>query len=415
MGPIPRTRIIVVDFLYKDELMMEDVLLEVKSFLKKEEYNIIATRRIMHENPELSMNEAETVRRIANELESIGIPYKIIDQIGIIADINADKEGRRILLRADIDALPIQELNDISYKSRTDGVMHACGHDAHIAMLLGACKALWHIKERLDGAIRFVFQPGEETGQGALKMIEAGVLDGVNAVMGLHINSAVPKGVVYCPPGEMMAASDSIYVEFEGQKGHGARPNEGIDAIVMGSAFVTNAQSIISRELSPLESAVVTFGTFHAGEARNIIADKAIINGTVRTFNIGCREFIEQALRRYVKNIASMYRGKYTFNYETSTPPLINNSQCAELLYSTLDALDEPVRINKEGKKTGSEDFAYYMHETGVPGVFAFLGARSKKPETHFNHHTGRFNIDESALVTGALIHTMYAYNYLKS
>lgn len=394
--------------------MMEDLVREIKGFLKKEEYNIIAMRRIIHENPELSMQEFETIKRIAGELDSIGIPYKVIDKIGIIADINADKQGKRILLRADIDALPIQEMNDISYKSRKEGIMHACGHDAHIAMLLGACKALWHIKDRLNGAVRFVFQPGEETGQGAIKMIEAGVLDGVDSVMGLHINSAVPKGVVYCPPGEMMAASDSIYIEFEGQKGHGARPNEGIDAIVMGSAFVSNAQAIISREISALESAVITFGTFHAGEVRNVLADKASIKGTVRTFNTECRDFIREALKRYVKSIATMYRGKYTFNYETSTPPLINNSKCAELLYDTLGQLDEPIRINKVGKKTGSEDFAYYMHETGIPGVFAFLGARSKNPDTQFNHHTGRFNIDESALVTGALVHTIYAYNYLR-
>lgn len=394
--------------------MMEDLVREIKEFLKKEEYNIIAMRRIIHENPELSMQEFETIKRIASELDSIGITYKIIDKIGIIADINKDKPGKRILLRADIDALPIQELNDISYKSKNEGIMHACGHDAHIAMLLGACKALWHIKDRLNGAVRFVFQPGEETGQGAIKMIEAGVLDGVDSVMGLHINSAVPKGVVYCPPGEMMAASDSIYIDFEGQKGHGARPNEGIDAIIMGSAFVSNAQAIISREISALESAVITFGTFHAGEVRNVLADRACIKGTVRTFNTECREFIREALKRYVKSIASMYRGKYTFKYETSTPPLINNSKCAELLYDTLGQLDEPLRINKVGKKTGSEDFAYYMHETGVPGVFAFLGARSKNPNTQFNHHTGRFNIDESTLVTGALVHTVYAYNYLR-
>ncbi|WP_295787790.1 M20 family metallopeptidase [uncultured Veillonella sp.] len=392
---------------------MDEIVLHVKNLLKKEECNIIAIRRIIHENPELSMKEFETTKRIASELNAIGIPYKIIDNIGIIADINASKKGPKVLLRADIDALPIQEENNISYKSKNDGVMHACGHDAHAAMLLGACKALWSIKDQLNGSVRFVFQPGEETGEGALKMIDAGVLDAVDSVMGLHINSAVPKGVIYCPPGEMMAASDSIDIEFRGQKGHGARPNEGIDSVLMGSAFVMNAQSIISREISPIDSAVVTFGTFNAGEARNIISDVARITGTVRTFNDECRTFIQAALERYAKCIAKMYRGEVEFTYKASTPPLINSWHSTDIFYDTIAKVDEGLRIDKTGKKTGSEDFAYYLHESGVPGVFAFLGARSKNPETHHNHHTGRFNIDESVFIQGSLLYTMYAYNYI--
>ena len=378
------------------------------------EDNMINFRRKLHQFPELSMQEYETTKRIAKKLDKYKISYRLTEPTGLIGEIEGNEPGPIILLRADIDALPIHEENKISYASKRDNVMHACGHDSHAAMLLAAAKILSENKDKFKGKIRLVFQPGEETGEGAKAMIEQGVLKDVDQVFGLHINSAWDIGTVYCPVGEMMAANDEVKIYFKGAEGHGARPNEGIDANMMAASFLLNSQNVLTKELSALDSAVINFGKLKGGKAANIVSAEAILEGSVRTFSTTVQTYIEESLERYAKQTANMYRGQYEMKYIKKVPSLINNEKSTHLFYDIAGELFGEKNIDKKGKKTGSEDFAYYMSgDRGVLGVFAFIGARGEHVDTQYNHHTNKFNIDESAMKYGVYFHIMYALNYL--
>lgn len=379
-----------------------------------EEANMIEFRRELHKYPELSMEEYETTKRIARELDKLGLDYKYMDPTGLVGEIKGGKEGKTILLRADIDALPIYEVTrDLEYCSTNDGVMHACGHDTHAAMLLTALKALNKQREELEGTVRFVFQPSEENGLGALKMLEQGVTDGVDNVFGIHIQSGFPTGTVLCPEGEMMASHDLIKIKFTGAGGHAARPEKGVDAAVMASSFVLNAQAIVAREMSPIESVVVTIGKMEVGERFNVIAERAELEGTVRTFNPTTRAFAEEALKRYAESVAAMYRGNVEFSYEHVTQPLSNDSESAQRVQRLAgDAFGEE-SVLKQGKTTGGEDFSFYMVNGGVKGAFAIVGSRSDDEATQHEHHNNKFNVDESALKNGARLLAEYAYDYL--
>lgn len=387
---------------------------KIKEKILNNEKEIIEFRRELHQHPELSLKEFETTKRIANKLDEYEISYRLTEPTGLIADIKGGKPGQTILLRADIDALPIQEANEIDYKSVNDGVMHACGHDTHAAMLVYAAKILNAMKSELTGNIRIVFQPAEEIGAGAVKMIEQGVLDGVDTVFGLHINSAWDINTVYCRKGEMMAASDNIQIKFIGREGHGARPHQGIDAIQMAASFLLNVQNVVTREINPLETVVMTFGKLVAGTSRGIVAGQAELDGSVRSFNKETQSQLEESIKRYAKEVAEMYRGDVEIEYNQSTPSVINDDSCAQRFYDlAIDLFGEGCIDNKD-KVTGGEDFAFYMDgDKGVPGVFAFVGARSDDKQTHYNHHTNRFNIDESALKFGVYFHVMYSLKFL--
>lgn len=380
----------------------------------QEEDNMIAFRRELHQYPELSMEEYETTKRIARELDKVGLTYKFMEPTGLVGEIVGGKPGKTVLLRADIDALPIYEVTrDLEYCSKNDGVMHACGHDTHASMLLTALKALNKEKEDLQGTVRFVFQPSEENGQGALKMIEQGVTEGVDNVFGIHIQSGVRTGVVMCPEGEMMASHDLLTVNFTGKGGHAARPEKCVDAAVMASSFVMNAQAIVAREISPMESVVVTIGKMDVGDRFNVIAERAHLEGTVRTFNPVTREKAETALKRYAKAVAAMYGGSVEFGYQHVTQPVNNDASSAQRVQALAGEFFGEENVVKQGKTTGGEDFSFYMVNGGVPGAFAVVGAQSDDEATHYEHHHNKFNVDEAALKNGARMLAEYAYHYL--
>ena len=271
----------------------------IKDSIKQNINDMIAFRRDLHRHPELPWEEFRTTDRIAEELDKIGITYRRTKPTGIIADIQGGKPGKTILLRADIDALPVKELStNIDYQSTIDGKMHACGHDTHTAMLLTAAKTLYSIREQLKGNVRLVFQPAEEIAQGAKGMIEQGVLEGVDSAFGMHIWSQMPVGKVSCVVGSSFASADLLTVRFKGRGGHGSMPHDTVDAVMVASAFVMNVQSIVSREISPLDPAVVTIGRMDVGTRFNVIAENAVLEGTVRCFNVAVREKIEAAIRR---------------------------------------------------------------------------------------------------------------------
>lgn len=367
--------------------------------LEQQYEQMVAWRRHMHQFPELSFQEVNTSQFIADTLQGFG--YKVrtgVGQGGLIADLQGAQDGPTIAFRADFDALPIHEENDVEYRSQNDGVMHACGHDGHTATLLGVASVLSDQQQHLKGNIRFIFQHAEELLPGGAKaMVEDGALEGVDEVYGAHLGSYLPLGKIGFASGPSMAAADSFSIVIQGKGGHGAQPDLSVDSIVIGSQLVGALQNIVSRHVSPLQSAVVTVGVFQAGQAFNVIADKAKIEGTVRTFDPQIRTKIEQDIRDIVHGITLANHATYTVNYIHGYPPVVNPPEQAEQVQQiVIDTLGEEAFIALP-PAMGAEDFAYYLQER--PGNFFFVGSQNESEHTAFPHHHPRFDIDEQALL----------------
>lgn len=385
---------------------------EIKTLIKQNVADMIAFRRDLHRHPELPWEEFRTTDKIAEQLDKIGIPYRRTKPTGIIAEIQGGKPGKRILLRADIDALPVQELSkNIDYKSTIDGKMHACGHDTHASMLLNAANALYAIRDQLKGNVRLVFQPAEEIAQGAKGMIEQGVLEGVDKAFGMHIWSLMPVGKVSCVVGSSFASADILTVRFKGKGGHGSMPHDTVDAVMVASAFVMNVQAIVSREIAPLDPAVVTIGRMEVGTRFNVIAENAVLEGTVRCFNVAVRDKIEAAIRRYANQVASMYRATAEVEYVYGTLPVINEKESALLAQKVIVESFGEDTLYFEPPTTGGEDFSYYTEN--IPGAFALVGSGNPDKDTQWSHHHGCFNVDEDGMKVGAELYAQYAWAYL--
>lgn len=384
----------------------------IKKLIQQNIDEMVAFRRDLHRHPELPWEEFRTTDRIAQELDKIGIAYRRTEPTGIIAEIQGGKPGKRILLRADIDALPVQELSEnIDYKSTIDGKMHACGHDTHASMLLIAAKALYEIRDQLKGNVRLVFQPAEEVAQGAKGMIKQGVLDGVDSAFGMHIWSQMPVGKISCVVGSSFASADLLTVRFKGRGGHGSMPHDTVDAVMVASAFVMNVQSIVSREVSPLDPAVVTIGRMDVGTRFNVIAENAVLDGTVRCFNVAVRDKIESAIRRYANQVAAMYRATAEVEYIYGTLPVINDKESALLAQKVIVESFGEKALYFEAPTTGGEDFSYYTEN--IPGAFALVGSGNPDKDTQWPHHHGCFNVDEDGMSLGAEFYAQYAWAYL--
>lgn len=385
----------------------------IKTIISKNKDYIIKMRREFHEFPEPSFQEFRTSKRIQEELETTGIPFKVVAGTGVVATIEGKKPGKTIALRADIDALQVNECTGVDYTSKNPGIMHACGHDGHAAMLLGAAKALNEIKDTIHGTIKLYFQPGEEVGQGALKMFEEEPLTGVDGCFAIHLWSDLPSGTISVEGGPRMASADIFRIIIDGKGGHGSLPHQTIDSVVVGSALVMNLQSVVSRELSPLESNVLTVGSFHSGTRFNVIANQAVLEGTTRTFNIETRESFEEILNRVTKSTCEAYRATGRVEYTYGPAPCINDTKCSELAENTVESLFGRDSLIKMEKITGGEDFCFFLQE--VPGVLAFVGVRNEEKDACFPHHHERFNMDEDALEMGASLYAQYALDFLNN
>lgn len=365
--------------------------------------SIIDWRRHIHENPEISGEEKETSAYIQSILKKLGIPFKNdVFQHAVIGEIKGAKPGKTIALRADMDALPVTELTNLPFKSKHEGVMHACGHDSHMAICLGAAAVLNSMKDQLCGTVKLVFQPAEEEAliNGAKHIIESGVLDDVDEIYGLHVWPELPVGQVGFKKGPLMAASDHFYVKIEGKSTHGAEPHNGIDAIMAAANWIVNVESIIARETNPMDNVVCTIGTFHSGVRYNVGAAEALLEGTCRTFDPAKRDYMERRLGESLKALDMMFGTKSTLDYKRGHSATINDSEAIDYIQSVGEAyLGKEACVNPPYPSMCAEDFSYYLEVK--KGAFLWLG-------TGFDGnpalHNAKFTIDESILETGVTL-----------
>ena len=377
--------------------------MNIRTEIKKIENMIIDWRRDFHQYPELSFKEHRTGDVIANELRSMGLEPKInVGKTGVTADLEFG-DGPTIGLRADMDALPIQETSGLSFSSKNDGVMHACGHDGHMAMLLGAAKVLTQKVDQYNGTVRFIFQPAEEGEGGARYMIEDGCLEGLDEIYGIHVWNYQPVGEVGVKDGPVLAAADMFDIKIKGIGGHGAAPQGTVDSIVIASHLVQALQTIVSRNTNPLESTVISVGKINGGHNFNIIADEVSLSGTARAYTEENRSLIKTRMKEIIQGIEKTFSAQITFDYKDGYPPTINHTEPAE---KVLKAAKQVVG-SKAGMpylSMGGEDFAYYLKEK--PGCFFFVGSAPNEKELFETpHHCSHFNMDERALLVGPSIY----------
>lgn len=374
---------------------------------------MVSIRRYLHANPELSFQEVHTPAFVAKFHRELGLEVREgVGGRGVVATLRGAKPGKTVALRADFDALPIQEENDIPYKSKIDGVMHACGHDGHTATLLIVAKALYEIREELCGNVVFIHQFGEEVLPGGAKpMIEDGCLDGVDAIFGTHLWAPTPFGKVLVRSGAIMAAPDMFEITIHGKGGHAAEPHNSIDAIVVGAQYITQLQSIISRKISPLKQAVITVGTFEAGQAYNVIAETASLKGTVRTLEEDVRGQIEKEMESLLKSICDGQGATYEYKYTKGHPAVVNHHEETLFIAEIAKEISEVKNVEHCEPLMVGEDFAYYLQK--VPGTFFITGAKHPDWETAYPHHHPKFNFDERAMLIAAKILGLAAVKFL--
>ena len=345
---------------------------DIKKLAKDVWPYVVEMRRDFHRHPEPSYHEFRTTDRIAEELDKMGIPYRRFEPTGLLGGIVGGKPGKCIALRADIDALSVKENTGLEYASENEGFMHACGHDTHTAMLLGAAKVLSSLKDELCGTVKLMFQPAEELGSGAKTIIAQGALEGVDAAFGMHIFSQAPAGTVCMTPGVILPAADSYKLCVEGVTCHGAEPNRGVDATVAAAAIVMNLQTISSREFSPLEPVVVTVGTLHSGSRFNVVSNHAEMEGTVRLFDEELHKQIPGMMERIAKDTAAAFRCTASLEYNILCDMLVNEPNMAALATASIEKVVGAGNVAPFRRTMGGEDFSAYTHI--IPCAFAGLG-----------------------------------------
>lgn len=365
---------------------------------------IVGWRRQLHRIPELGFEEFRTAEFVAGQLEGWGLETRRgVAGTGVVARLRAESPGdSAVLLRADMDALPIEETPGREYGSTVSGRMHACGHDGHMAMLLGAAKLLLSARARLRRDVIFCFQPGEEGHGGALRMIEAGVLDwfDVGCVFALHLWSPYPAGTLHVRSGPIMAAQDEFQAKFHGRGGHGAVPHDAIDPIVVAAHAVTALQTVVSRSIDPLAAAVVSVGRLHGGTAPNVIPDWAELHGTLRAFDEGVRERVRNRVRQVLEGVASAGECWLEYALQPGYPAVVNAAEEAAALRRAAESIFGVQGVVEARPLMAAEDFAYFLRER--PGAFALLGAGNPGRGIDAPHHSPRFDIEESVLHRGA-------------
>ena len=370
---------------------------------------LVAWRRDFHRHPELAFEERRTSATIRAFLETIGIEVRSCGGTGLRGVLSGARPGPTVALRADMDALPVAEIADHDYASANPGVMHACGHDGHMAILMGAAKLLARRRDALPGTVVFLFQPAEESPPGGARaMIEEGALDGVDRVFGLHLWQPLPTGIVGVRAGAMMAQADNFEVVIRGRGGHASQPNVTVDPVVAASQVVVAAQTIVSRFIDPLQPVVVSFTTIHGGRIHNIIPDEVRLSGTVRTLDAQTQVAVKQRLGEVCEAACRLYGATAEFTYIEGYPPVVNDPTSVDLVSRVAARELGAGSVRTVAPIMGGEDFAYYLQR--VPGAFAALGMGTNRSHPH---HSARFDIDESVLPLGVRLMTAVALEML--
>ena len=368
---------------------------------------LVKTRRYLHENPESSLKEFETAAFIQKELASFGVPFEKVGETGTLAIIKGEKgEGKTVLLRADIDALELPDCTGKPYASKRLGLNHACGHDAHTAMGLGTAKLLNDIKDTFSGIVKIAFQPAEEIGAGAKQFVASGQIDDMDESFAIHVNSGLPVGSFAVQGGPVNAPCDIFKIKITGKSAHVGRPHLGHDALVTASEVVVALQTIVAREVNPIDRAVVGVGKLNAGTRYNIVANDAEIEGTIRAFSHETRAHLKEAVTRIAKGIAELNRCEFEIEWYDAAAPVINTLELAEefqKVVSKVEGIDN--LITNYESSMGADDFADYL--VNKPGVYGLLGSQSGE-ETAYGHHHEKFDIDERVLALGVEIEVNY-------
>lgn len=380
---------------------------------------IVTMRRDLHQIPEIGGDLPETKAYVIKKLTEMGIPFtENKSDSGLMAEIRGEKPGKTIALRADMDALPIQEANEVEYISRHEGIMHACGHDAHTAMLLGAARVLSENKERIPGTVRLLFQTDEEGSRGAERTIKEGGIQGADAVFGTHIGTIlskdIPSGTMVCTPGCCMASFDKFVIRVKGNGCHGSTPEKGVDPINIASHIVINLQEIVAREIAATKPAVLTIGHMEAGFAYNVIPSEALIEGTIRALEEDVRQELARRIKEVAEATARTFRGEVEYEMIWGAPPVISDPEMAALAADCArEVVGESRVIDRvDAPNMGGEDFAYFLNQ--VPGAFMFLSSSNPEKHTDIPHHNPRFNVDEDVLWIGSAMFVKIVERFLE-
>src|SRR5690606_7509963 len=378
---------------------------ELMKRLEDKKERIIEIRRYLHEHPELSFQEEETAKYISDFYKDVpvdSVETNFGGQRGIVVTIKGSQLGKTIAIRADFDALPIQEETGLPFASKNEGVMHACGHDGHTAYMLVLAETLAEVKDQIKGTIRVIHQPAEETPPGgALGMIEAGVLEGVDAIIGIHVMSTMKTGHIYYRSGNTQTGRSYFKLVVQGKGGHGSSPHLANDAIVAASAFVLNVQTIVSRRINPFDTASITIGNFDGKGTFNVIKDAVTIEGDVRTMTQETRELVEKQIQAFAEGLETSYGVESKLEYKNDYPVLYNDPDVTEQVRQALEQASIPdvESIMETPPQPPSEDFAYYLEK--VPGCFFYVGAAPESGEAYPHHHP-KFDINENSLIISA-------------
>lgn len=375
----------------------------IRDVIQQMQPQLVRWRRQLHQRPELGFEETLTAEFIHHQLQQWGVDHQTqVAETGIVATIQGTRPGPVLAIRADMDALPIQEQNQVPYRSLHDGKMHACGHDGHVTIALGTACYLAKHRDTFAGTVKLIFQPAEEGPGGAQPMIDEGVLQhpAVDAVVGLHIWNNLPLGTVGVRSGPLMAATEYFRCTVQGRGGHGALPHQTVDAIVIGAQIVSALQTVVARNVNPLDAAVISVGEFQAGSAVNVIADSAELGGTVRYFQPEYYDLLPSRIEGIIAGICQAHGASYDFSYHRLYPPVVNDAKIAALVRSVADAVVEtPAGVVPECQTMGGEDMAFFLQEK--PGCYFFLGSANPSLNLAYPHHHPRFDFDESVLGAG--------------
>lgn len=367
--------------------------------------DLVSLRRDLHRYPELAFGETRTAGVVAGRLAAAGLEIRTgVARTGVVGVLQGGRPGRTVLVRADMDALPIAEVNEVPYRSQAPGVMHACGHDGHTAIAVVLAELLAQMRSDLPGNVVFAFQPAEEIAAGAKPMIEQGVLDDprVDAVLGLHLWNDLPVGTVAARAGPAFASMDEVLLVVEGTGGHGAIPHQAADPIVSAAHVITALQTVVSREVAPLDSAVVTIGTVQAGTAFNVIPDRVEMRGTVRAFTAAVRQRALRRIEEIASGTAGALRTRATMTVRFGCPPVTNDAAVTDVVRRVAAGVVGADRVGEMAPTTGSDDMAYFLER--APGCYFVVGSSNRARGLDGPHHSGRFDFDEEALLIAAKI-----------